>query len=92
MSIYLQLLSQFGTSIRAFVIRDPEQWKPLIADRSFLTWLVKAPLEQDQMRARQVTSTQIAKLEELWRDNADATFQDLEKPGVDEEPQQVLLR
>ena len=35
---------------------------------------------------------QINKLEELWKDNADATFQDLEKPGVDEEPQQVLLR
>lgn len=67
-------------------------WKPLIADRSFLSWLVKVPGEQEQLRARQVTSTQIAKLEELWRDNADATFQDLEKPGVDEEPQQVLLR
>jgi regulator of nonsense transcripts 1 len=39
-----------------------------------------------------VTATQIAKLEELWRDNADATFSDLEKPGVDEEPQEVLLR
>jgi len=71
---------------------DQEQWKPLIADRSFLPWLVKVPGEQEQLRARQVTSTQIAKLEELWRDNADATFQDLEKPGVDEEPQQVLLR
>lgn len=75
-----------------FSDRDHEQWKPLIADRSFLAWLVKVPAEQDQLRSRQVTSTQIAKLEELWRDNADATFLDLEKPGVDEEPQQVLLR
>lgn len=74
------------------VSRDQEQWKPLIADRCFLSWLVKVPGEQDQMRARQVTATQIAKLEELWRDNAEATFLDLEKPGVDEEPQQVLLR
>lgn len=71
---------------------DQEQWKPLIADRCFLSWLVKVPGEQEQLRARQVTSTQIAKLEELWRDNTDATFADLEKPGVDEEPQQVLLR
>nr|CAD7443654.1 unnamed protein product [Timema bartmani] len=71
---------------------DQEQWKPLIADRCFLTWLVKIPSEQEQLRARQITAQQINKLEELWKDNSDATFQDLEKPGVDEEPQQVLLR
>ncbi|EGI69714.1 Putative regulator of nonsense transcripts 1 [Acromyrmex echinatior] len=71
---------------------DQEQWKPLIEDRSFLSWLVKFPSEQEQLRARQISAQQINKLEELWRDNVDATFQDLEKPGVDEEPQQVLLR
>ncbi|XP_017776059.1 PREDICTED: regulator of nonsense transcripts 1 homolog [Nicrophorus vespilloides] len=71
---------------------EQEQWKPLIADRCFLTWLVKIPSEQEQLRARQITAQQINKLEELWKDNVDATFQDLEKPGVDEEPQQVLLR
>lgn len=68
---------------------EQEQWKPLISDRSFLTWLVKIPSEQEQLRARQITAQQINKLEELWKDNVDATFQDLEKPGVDEEPQQV---
>ena len=71
---------------------DPEQWKPLINDRTFLSWLVKIPSEQEQLRARQITAQQINKLEELWKDNVDATFQDLEKPGVDEEPQQALLR
>ncbi|XP_054714486.1 regulator of nonsense transcripts 1-like [Uloborus diversus] len=71
---------------------DPDQWKPLISDRSFLAWLVKVPQEQEQLRARQVTAPQINKLEELWKDNVDASFEDLEKPGVDEEPQQVLLR
>ncbi|CAH1637348.1 unnamed protein product [Spodoptera littoralis] len=71
---------------------DQEQWKPLISDRAFLSWLVKVPSEAEQMRARQVTPQQIGRLEELWRDNVDATFQDLEKPGVDEEPHQVLLR
>jgi hypothetical protein len=44
------------------------------------------------MRSRQITAQQINKLEELWKDNPDATLEDLEKPGVDEEPQQVLLR
>uniref|UniRef100_A0A646QDS3 DNA helicase n=1 Tax=Hemiscolopendra marginata TaxID=943146 RepID=A0A646QDS3_9MYRI len=71
---------------------DQEQWKPLINDRSFLAWLVKMPSEQEQLRARQISAQQISKLEELWKDNIEATFQCLEKPGVDEEPQQVLLR
>lgn len=62
-------------------------WKPLISDRMFLSWLVKVPSDQDQTRARQITAQQINRLEEMWKDNCDATFQDLEKPGVDEEPQ-----
>ena len=72
--------------------RDPNQWQPLIQDRQFLSWLVKVPSDQEQMRSRQITAQQINKLEELWKDNPDATLEDLEKPGVDEEPQQVLLR
>jgi len=79
-------------NVIVFFYRDQEQWKPLIEDRCFLSWLVKIPAEQDQLRARQVTSAQIAKLEELWKDNIDATIADLEKPGIDVEPQQVLLR
>lgn len=71
---------------------DQEQWKPLISDRCFLTWLVKVPTEQEQLRARQVSAAQINKLEEIWKENTEATFQDLEKPGVDTEPAQVLLR
>lgn len=71
---------------------DTSQWMPLIDDRSFLTWLVKVPSEQEQLRARQITSVQINKLEELWKDNAEASLEDLEKPGVDDEPHPVLLR
>jgi len=71
---------------------EPEQWQPLISDRSFQPWLVKVPSEQEQARARQVTAQQINRLEELWKDNVEANFQDLEKPGVDEEPESVLLR
>lgn len=72
--------------------RDQDQWKPLIVDRTFISWLVKTPNEKDQIRARQVTNSQILKLEELWKENNEASFVDLEKPGVDEEPQHVLLR
>lgn len=50
------------------------------------------PTEQDQMRARQISASQINKLEDIWKENNEATFQDLEKPGVDTEPAQVLLR
>lgn len=71
---------------------DQEQWKPLIADRCFLAWLVKQPSEQGQLRARQISAAQINKLEELWKENIEATFQDLEKPGIDSEPAHVLLR
>ncbi|RUS22009.1 RNA helicase-domain-containing protein, partial [Endogone sp. FLAS-F59071] len=71
---------------------DTSQWMPLIDDRCFLTWLVKVPSEQEQLRARQITAHQINKLEELWKDDQEATLEDLEKPGVDDEPHPVLLR
>lgn len=70
---------------------DASQWQSLIEDRSFLPWLVKVPSEKEQLRARQITTSQINKLEELWRDNPDATLMDLEKPGVDEEVTPTLL-
>lgn len=71
---------------------DQEQWKPLIADRCFLPWLVKIPTEQEQLRARQINAATINKLEELWKENVEASISDLEKPGVDKEPSQVQLR
>ena len=52
---------------------------------------MKVPTEKEQLRARQITTAQINKLEELWRDNPSATLFDLEKPGVDEEAQPTLL-
>ena len=67
-------------------------WAPLIDDRSFLSWLVKPPSEAEQLRSRQISFQQINRLEDLWRDNANATLEDLEKPGVDDEPQPILLR
>nr|GEY08742.1 regulator of nonsense transcripts 1 homolog [Tanacetum cinerariifolium] len=71
---------------------DLSQWCPLIDDRCFLQWLVKVPSETEQLRARQISAQQINKVEELWKTNPDATLEDLEKPGVDDEPQQVALK
>lgn len=44
------------------------------------------------MRARQISAQQINKIEELWKTNPDASLEDLEKPGVDDEPQPVALK
>ncbi|KAN0066277.1 ATP-dependent RNA helicase [Thecaphora frezii] len=74
------------------IIWDTSQWSPLIEDRCFLTWLVKMPSEHEQMRARPITFQQINRLEELWKENENATLEDLDKPGVDEEPDGILLR
>ncbi|XP_078446418.1 RNA helicase [Wolffia australiana] len=71
---------------------DLSQWCPLIDDRCFLQWLVKIPTEQEQLRARQITAQQINRMEELWKTNPDASLEDLEKPGVDDEPQPVVLK
>ncbi|KAG5649646.1 hypothetical protein H0H81_002716 [Sphagnurus paluster] len=67
-------------------------WAPLIDDRSFLSWLVKPPSETEQLRSRQISFDQINRLEDMWRDNANATLEDLEKPGIDDEPQPILVR
>ncbi|KAK4800827.1 hypothetical protein SAY86_021314 [Trapa natans] len=71
---------------------DLSQWCPLIDDRCFLQWLVKVPSEQEQLRARHISAQQINKIEELWKANPDASLEDLEKPGVDDEPQPVVLK
>lgn len=44
------------------------------------------------MRARQISAQQINKVEELWKTNPDASLEDLEKPGVDDEPQPIVLK
>ena len=65
----------------------------MIEDRSFLPWLVSTPSDAEQLRARHLSPQMIGKLEELWKDNSNATIADLEKgAGVDDEPAHVMLR
>ena len=71
---------------------DLTQWMPLIEDRSFLSWLVKAPSLKQEVRAKQITTEQINKLEEAWRTKPDATLADIERPGMEEETQAILMR
>ncbi|KAI1000706.1 Regulator of nonsense transcripts 1 [Podosphaera aphanis] len=72
---------------------DISRWQPLIEDRSFLPWLLSIPTDAEQLRARHLTPPMIAKLEEMWKDNASATIADLEKAaGIDDDPAPVLLK
>ncbi|KAM7537063.1 hypothetical protein Aperf_G00000067545 [Anoplocephala perfoliata] len=71
---------------------DPTSWQPLIQDRQFVPWIVKVPSEQEQARARQLSAEQINRLEEMWRDNPEADVADIEKPGVEQEADPVLLQ
>ena len=73
-------------------LRDPAKWQPLIQDRCFLNWLVKIPSDKEQARARQISASQINKLEELWKMDATATLDTLQAPGLDQEPDPVKLR
>ena len=62
---------------------DPEQWKPLISDRSFLSWLVKIPTDAEMLRARQVSAAEISRLEDMWKEgNEEADFNTLHKHSI----------
>lgn len=70
---------------------------PVVARESidllfFCALTFEVPSDADQLRARQITAQQINKLEELWKINPEAVLEDLEKPGVEDEVQEVLLR
>lgn len=69
-----------------------DDWKPLIGEKQIVPWLLKVPSHQQQMRVRQITTSKINRLEELWKDHPEATVEDLDRPGIDEEPEPVHLR
>ncbi|PAA59120.1 hypothetical protein BOX15_Mlig025056g3 [Macrostomum lignano] len=91
-SVVVLLCRQPCASQKKDMNLDSNLWEPLIQDRQFLSWMVKVPSSEEQMRARQMSAAQMNKLEELWKSNPAATLEDLEKPGVDEEPNRVTLR
>lgn len=68
---------------------DQENWKPLIRDRAFLSWLVKVPTNEEQLRSRQISAAEINRLEDMWKDNSDADIHDLKD---NEEVTAALLR
>jgi len=72
---------------------DLDQWEPVIQNRAFVPWLLKAPEESDVKRARRLNTEQMAKLEELWKENPAADVHDLRRREVEEDaPAPVMLR
>ncbi|KAI6193499.1 Regulator of nonsense transcripts 1 [Aphelenchoides besseyi] len=71
---------------------DAEEWKPLIQDHQIVSWVLKSPSTPQQMRARQITTSKINRLEELWKEFPDATVEDLDRPDLNAEPEPVRLR
>ncbi|KAJ3027881.1 UNVERIFIED_CONTAM: hypothetical protein HDU68_002909 [Siphonaria sp. JEL0065] len=66
---------------------DLSQWVPLISDKAFLPWLVKLPTENEVMRSRHISPSQMAALETIWSSgDSKATVNDLNKhdTGADE--------
>ncbi|KAI6230867.1 Regulator of nonsense transcripts 1 [Aphelenchoides fujianensis] len=71
---------------------EAEEWKPLIAERQLVSWVLKPPDAKAEARAKQITTSRINRLEELWKENAEATVEDLDLPGLNAEPEHVCLR
>ncbi|CAI4225896.1 unnamed protein product [Auanema sp. JU1783] len=69
-----------------------DEWEPLIRERQILPWIINVPTEGIQIRARHITAGMASRLEDLWKELPNATIEDLDKPGIDTEPDPVLLR
>jgi regulator of nonsense transcripts 1 len=65
---------------------DAKEWLPLIKDHSFLPWLVRSPTaEEMETSPYAIRVPEMQKLEELWKDNPEATLDDLVKKEDGEE-------
>eukprot|EP00056_Hartaetosiga_gracilis_P013196 m.216508 g.216508 ORF g.216508 m.216508 type:complete len:1084 (+) comp13806_c1_seq1:31-3282(+) len=70
-------------------IWDVKEWKPLIVDRCFVTWLLGTPTHEEETRARQLSSSQMLQLEALWKEDPDATIEDIEQTEEEIEIEEV---
>ena len=70
------------------------QWHPLIQDRNFLPWLIKVPSDKLLLRSREISQAQMTKMEELWKNDPNARYADLDRPDIleDEEVAPTLLQ
>lgn len=71
---------------------DTQQWQSLIEDRQLLSWIVKAPSDEDLLHASNISYDQISKLEMKWRLNKNATIDDLVENEEEIEIAPILMR
>jgi regulator of nonsense transcripts 1 len=69
-----------------------QQWHPLIQDRKFLPWLIKEPSEKLVLHSREISNTQMTRMEELWKKTPEACYADLHRPEGEEEEMAPTLR
>jgi regulator of nonsense transcripts 1 len=70
---------------------DASTWLPLLEDRQLLPWLVKTPSKEETSRTRQISASQIGKLEELWKTKPNGTVEDLTRNDAKGEPDPVCF-
>lgn len=72
---------------------DTAEWQPLIDDRSFLSWLVTVPNDKEQLASRHLSPSEMARLEDLWKENPNGKLEDLQKSNeLEQEVAPVLFR
>lgn len=71
---------------------DVSAWAPLVEDRAFVDWLVRAPEPGELARARHVSGAAVAALEAAWRRDPGAGLDDLDPAAPEDEPCPVALR
>lgn len=71
---------------------DTDHWQPLIEEKKLLSWVAEEPSEEDLLRARLITPSQITKLEAKWRSNKNATIMDIDLVETEEEIPPILMR
>jgi regulator of nonsense transcripts 1 len=60
-------------------------WTPIIRERRFVPWLVSEPTREEQRDRAPITTSQIYRLEDLWKAKPNATLIDLENPDEAED-------
>ena len=70
---------------------DSDSWQPLIKERGLLEWLVNIPSERHICKARSISSEEMSRLEELWKENVSAKYEDLDTEEMQDYVDSVLI-
>ena len=71
---------------------DPKNWNPLIQNKQFVNIFFQKPPEDMIRKMRNLEIEEILKLEELWKTNAGAKFEDLSKKKPERRLRPLLMK